>query len=83
MTKSEFEYDVHSEFNGLLFKVKGEGVSGSAKGKVYLIPQNSLSAFEFNPTGDAASFNNALQDQFLNLDYAIFKEGLIILASAH
>jgi hypothetical protein len=76
------EYDVESDFNGLLVKVKTEGVFGNAKGKVYLIPERTLSSFEFNPT-TPPSFNGKLQGTFLNLDYAIFKEGFIFQASAH
>ena len=58
------DYDVESEFSGLLVRVSAEDVSGDNAGKVYLIPKSSLGAFEFTPTNPVA-FNNTLQDKFL------------------
>ena len=76
------EYDVESEFSGLLVRVSAEDVSGDNAGKIYLIPKSSLGAFEFNPA-NLVAFNNTLQGKFLHLEYAIYREDLILRASTH
>jgi len=72
---------VEGEFRGLLVKVSAE-VSGEVKGKLYLIPESSLSQFEFAPS-DRAQFDAELTSKgLINVDYAVFRQDFIFRGSS-
>jgi hypothetical protein len=72
---------VEGEFRGLIVKVSAK-VGGEVGGKLYLIPESSLSQFEFARTNraefDAAFATNTL----INVDYAAFRQDFIFRGSS-
>ena len=68
------------DFRGLLVKIK-DGLSSPASGKRYLIPEQWLAQFEFTPE-EVSAFDGTVVGELINVDYAVFKPGLIVFGSA-
>jgi hypothetical protein len=72
------DFDLES-FNGLFVKISNE-VVGDVGGKRYLIPESALPQFLVNPK-NRRELDETLNGTFDNVDFAIFREDMIMKAS--
>jgi hypothetical protein len=72
------DFDLES-FNGLFVKISNE-VVGDVGGKRYMIPESALPQFLVNPK-NRRELDETLNGSFDNVDYAIFREDMIMKAS--
>jgi hypothetical protein len=72
------EFDLES-FNGLFVKINKD-VAGDAGGKRYLIPESALAQFLVNPK-NKRELDEVLAETYENVDYAIFRQDMLVRGS--